>query len=262
VTAGASVRDICHGPGSIGRLALVAVRPTPILSGAYSARSQGQKMVRRREKETAQPASGRLAQFRVAVAAPTQLEQAALQALLATFPGIVVVAIDAVPPPHVLFWAAAAVTSSPPAHGEQTAVLALVTDLPAPTGVDLAGMFARDEKPEALGAAIRQVARGQEYLSPSLALALLQRQHGLPETPATARLEELTEREREIDSCCSEKGLATRQSPPASTSACVLLRATSPIPTPSLAYERARKPLSSPRGCSDSCDTGVWGPVR
>jgi DNA-binding NarL/FixJ family response regulator len=155
-------------------------------------------MVRRREKETAQPASGRLAQFRVAVAAPTQLEQAALQALLATFPGIVVVAIDAVPPPHVLFWVAAAVTSSPPAHGEQTAVLALVTDLPAPTGVDLAGMFARDEKPEALGAAIRQVARGQEYLSPSLALALLQRQHGLPETPATARLEELTEREREI----------------------------------------------------------------
>lgn len=198
MTVAGSARDICHSPGPIGRLALVAVRATPILSAAYSARSQGQMMVRRREKEAAQPASDRLAQFTVAVAAPTQLEQAALQALLATFPGIEVVAIDAVPPPHVLFWVAAAVTSSPPAHGEQTAVLALVADLPPPTGVGLAGMFARDEKPEALGAAVRQVARGQEYLSPSLALALLQQQHGLPETPATAGLEELTEREREV----------------------------------------------------------------
>jgi DNA-binding CsgD family transcriptional regulator len=160
--------------------------------------AQRPKRVRKRELESVQTVGRRPAELRVAVAAPAQLEQAALEALVATFPGVEVVAPDAAPPPHVLVWAPAAATSNPPAYGARTAVLALLTDLPEPAGVVLTGMFAKDEKSEALSAAIRQVARGQEYLSPSLALALLRRQHGLPEKPDTARLEELTEREREV----------------------------------------------------------------
>ncbi len=54
-----------------------------------------------------------------------------------------------------------------------------------------------DETPEALGAAIRQVARGEQYLSPSLALALLETRE--TEVPSAAiDLSTLTEREREM----------------------------------------------------------------
>lgn len=136
----------------------------------------------------------------VAVAASTALEQAALEALLATLPGLRVVPLSAsaLPSPAVLLWAPAEADSAPPAHEAWTAVLALVGELPELSGLPLAGLFSRDETPEALGVAIRQVARGQEYLSPSLALTLLQRQARAPAEPATARLEALTEREREV----------------------------------------------------------------
>lgn len=154
-------------------------------------------MARKRQKGAggaAGPADG----LSVAVAAATPLEQAALEALLATLPGLRPVSLSATPPPSVLLWVPSAGTGEPPAHGTETAILALVDDLPAQSTSPLAGLFARDETPAALGVAIRQVARGHEYLSPSLAIALLRGQTGLRATPDNAALQALTEREREV----------------------------------------------------------------
>ena len=63
-----------------------------------------------------------------------------------------------------------------PPLAPETALLLLVPD-EAPTALPpgVAGLFSKDEAPEALGVVIRQVARGEAYLSPSLALALVQR---------------------------------------------------------------------------------------
>ncbi|MDT8304930.1 MAG: response regulator transcription factor [Anaerolineae bacterium] len=154
-------------------------------------------MTSKRRQEAGGTAERSADTLRVAVAAPTALEQAALEALLAVLPGLHVVPLSGFPSPHVLLWVLAEATSSPPTHGAQTAVLALVSDIPELSSIDLAGLFARDETPDALGVAIRQVARGQEFLSASLALALLRREDE-PRTPAGARLEALTEREREV----------------------------------------------------------------
>ncbi|MDT8304926.1 MAG: response regulator transcription factor [Anaerolineae bacterium] len=73
-----------------------------------------------------------------------------------------------------------------------------------------AGLFARDETPQTLGVAIRQVARGQEYLSPSLAIALLEGQAGLLPTSDNATLKALTEREREVLALLSH-GLSNKE---------------------------------------------------
>jgi DNA-binding NarL/FixJ family response regulator len=63
--------------------------------------------------------------------------------------------------------------------------------------VDVVGIFAKDETPAALGIAIRQISRGQQYLSPQVALALLRRpQEMIDSIPAD--LDSLTQREREI----------------------------------------------------------------
>jgi hypothetical protein len=59
------------------------------------------------------------------------------------------------------------------------------------------GLFSKEEWPEALGLAIRQVARGDQYLSPALALALLQH-HQADVISADPDLKALTEREREM----------------------------------------------------------------
>ena len=60
--------------------------------------------------------------------------------------------------------------------------------------------MSRDEPPAALGVAIRQVARGEQYLSPTLAIAILQKRQ--PEASVTVSqksvIESLTDREREI----------------------------------------------------------------
>lgn len=154
-------------------------------------------MARKRQKGAGGdtgPADG----LSVAVAAATPLEQAALEALLATLPELRPVSLSATPPPSVLLWVPSAKSGEPPAHSTETAILALVDDLPAQSTSSLAGLFARDETPAALGVAIRQVARGHEYLSPSLAIALLRGQSGLRATPDNAVLQALTEREREV----------------------------------------------------------------
>jgi DNA-binding NarL/FixJ family response regulator len=134
-------------------------------------------------------------EIRVAVHGRTLLDQAALAALVTTLPGLLVVPHTAVPSPHVLL------CQSPdelPSRAPETAVLLLLDNaenLTLPPGVT--GLFAKDETPAALSVAIRQVARGEEYLSPSLAVALLQQQRDTAVSPP-ANLDSLTRRERQI----------------------------------------------------------------
>jgi DNA-binding NarL/FixJ family response regulator len=88
-----------------------------------------------------------------------------------------------------------------PSVSQETAVLLLVED----SGLDLlpekvTGLLSRDEPPTALGVASRQVARGEQYLSPSLAIGVLQKSRetsSLTESQ-NSYLESLTNREREI----------------------------------------------------------------
>lgn len=158
--------------------------------------TQRYKMARESEQEI-EIAGGRPpGRPAVAVAAPTRLEQAALEALLATLPGLRVVTLG--DSPDVLLWVPASAASVPPPHSAQMAVLALVGDLAGLPRVELAGLFVRNEKPEALGVAIRQVARGQEYLSPSLALAFLEQRSSERGGVEEANLPMLTAREREV----------------------------------------------------------------
>lgn len=149
--------------------------------------------------------------IRVAVLSRKPLDQGALQALVGNLPGLEVVPAGTTPPPDVLLWdRAPGQEASLPAHPKATAVLILTEEVEILTLVpDAAGLFSREEAPASLGVAIRQVARGQEYLSPSLALALLQQQQESSDE-ADADLEELTEREREVLAFLAE-GLSNKE---------------------------------------------------
>ena len=143
------------------------------------------------------------------------LEQGALEALVAHLPGLVVVAPAATPPPAVLLWdPGPGRPEAVPDHHEVTAILLLAEDVTAlPQPLPVAGLFSREEKPPSLGVAIRQVARGQEYLSPALALALLQRQQSsvANEAEGTAqKAEALTAREAEVLGLLGE-GLSNKE---------------------------------------------------
>ena len=151
----------------------------------------------------------------VAVGGRHRFDQAALSALVSGLPGLQLVSVDSIPPPRVLVWdAASSEPASLPPRAPETALLFLINNpdrVTLPPGV--AGLFSKEESPEALGAAIRQVARGEQYLSPSLALALLESRK--TETPPLAiDLSNLTEREREILALLAEglsnKAIATR----------------------------------------------------
>ncbi len=138
----------------------------------------------------------------VAVVGKHPLYRTALEALIARFPGLQVVATDSLPPPQVLLWDAGIDDLiKPPASMVETAVILLVTEQDCqvmPAGV--AGLFSKEESPEALGIALRQVARGEQYLSVNLALALLR--HHQPDNHLLdgEKIDEksLTSREREI----------------------------------------------------------------
>jgi DNA-binding NarL/FixJ family response regulator len=135
----------------------------------------------------------------VAVHGRSPIDQAALEALVQMLPGLTVVPETAVPPPQVLLWDSGLDDlDAIPDHAPDTAVLILVKhadNLEVP--VDVVGIFAKDETPAALGIAIRQISRGQQYLSPQVALALLRRpQEMIDSIPAD--LDSLTQREREI----------------------------------------------------------------
>ena len=146
----------------------------------------------------------------VAVGGGCLLDRAALSALASGLPGLRVAALDLDPPPRVLVWdASAGDLAELPRLPPGTALLLLVTTdncSALPPGV--AGLFSKDETPEALGIAIRQVARGEQYLSPSFALALLERSEAQA-TSSEIDLPPLADREREILTLLAE-GLSNK----------------------------------------------------
>jgi DNA-binding NarL/FixJ family response regulator len=138
----------------------------------------------------------------VAVGGGHELDRAGLAALIASLPGLRVVPSDQNPPPQVLVWEIFSdATDQFPSVRSNTAILLLTDGL----GYDalpptVAGILSRDEPPAALGLAVRQVARGEQYISPSLAIAILQeRQTKTPLTESQRTvIDSLTAREREI----------------------------------------------------------------
>jgi DNA-binding CsgD family transcriptional regulator len=145
----------------------------------------------------------------VAIGAGSQIDRAGLTALVASLPGLRTVALDTVPPPRVLVWDGDVEDlAGLPEPRPGTVLLLLVPgdEYPALTS-NIAGVISKDETPEALGAAIRQVARGEQYLSPSLVLALLRRRAVSAASPGDNPVSDersghtlpaLTDREREI----------------------------------------------------------------
>lgn len=137
----------------------------------------------------------------VSVGGGHELDRAGLAALIASLPGLRVVPLNQSPLPQVLVWVDLEVSEGLSSVSRNTAVLLLCEgtvfgSLPE----TVAGLMSRDEPPAALGVAIRQVARGEQYLSPSLAMAVLQKRQS--KSPLTASqksvIGSLTDREREI----------------------------------------------------------------
>lgn len=137
----------------------------------------------------------------VSVGGGHELSRAGLAALIASLPGLRVVPLDKNPHPHVLVWEATTDRDQLPSLHSDTAVLLLTEDTryeELPEAVT--GLLSKDEPPNALGLAIRQVARGEQYISPSLAISILQKRQSksLPTESQEAVFTSLTEREREI----------------------------------------------------------------
>jgi len=142
-----------------------------------------------------------LNEIAVAVGGGHEMDRAGLAALIASLLGLRVVSIDANPPPQVLVWERGTKLNNPPSVSPDTAILLLTEDIEFESLPEMVtGLLSRDEPPAALGIAIRQVARGEQYLSPSLATAILEkRQAKSPLTESEkSTIETLTEREREI----------------------------------------------------------------
>jgi DNA-binding NarL/FixJ family response regulator len=142
-----------------------------------------------------------LPEISVAIDGGLELDRAGLAALIASLPGLRVVPIDKNAPPQVVICIRDIGANIPSFAATGAAVLLLTQDAEVeslPEGI--AGLFFRDESSAALGIAIRQVARGEQYLSPSLVQAILQkRQTNQPSVGHNQSTgETLTEREREI----------------------------------------------------------------
>lgn len=138
----------------------------------------------------------------VAIVSPYRLGREALAALLASLPGFEIVPPDGGAMPGVYLWDVMTAGAAPSLDFVAgTPVLALAAIEAAPGLLaHVAGIVLRDEPPENLAAALRQVARGDQYFSPDLVLALLRR-HGspaVPALPAQPGLAAVTDRERDV----------------------------------------------------------------
>ena len=137
----------------------------------------------------------------VSVGGGHELDRAGLGALIARLPGLRLVPIDRHPPPQVLVWETSAEADTLPSPSVDTAIVLLTQDAKFDSLPEtVTGLLSRDESPAALGIAIRQVARGEQYLSPSLATAILenQRAKSLLAESQNSSINSLSEREREI----------------------------------------------------------------
>ncbi|HLO14528.1 MAG TPA: response regulator transcription factor [Anaerolineales bacterium] len=142
-----------------------------------------------------------LNQITVSVGGGRELERAGLVALIAGLPGLRVVPIDRNPPPQVLVWVTSGATGELPSVRSDTALLLLTENTEYESLPEtVIGLLSEDESPDALGIAIRQVARGEQYLSPSLATAILEKRQSksVPTESEKSIINTLTEREREI----------------------------------------------------------------
>ena len=135
----------------------------------------------------------------VCVAGGHELDRAGLEALISSLPGLRVVPIDK--NPQVLVWVSGAMFNGPSFVPPSTAILLLTEEAQLESLPEtVMGLFSRDEPPATLGIAIRQVARGEQYLSPSLASAILEKRQAAAHLTEFEKstIEALTEREREI----------------------------------------------------------------
>ena len=137
----------------------------------------------------------------VSVAGGRELDRAGLEALLTSLPGLRVVSLEVNPTPQVLVWIRGTTTHDPSLVVPGTAILLLTDDTEFESLPEtITGLFSKDEPSAALSTAIRQVARGEQYLSPSLATAILEKRQARSLLTDSERsiIETLTEREREI----------------------------------------------------------------
>jgi DNA-binding CsgD family transcriptional regulator len=137
----------------------------------------------------------------VSIGGGRALDRAGLAALLASLPGFHVIPQDNDPPPQVLVWATYTDSMELPLLKSGTKLLLLTettTEDSLPDAVQ--GLFSREETTSALAIAIRQIARGEQYLSPTLATAILEKRQSKSRraSPEMSLVDELTEREREI----------------------------------------------------------------
>lgn len=137
----------------------------------------------------------------VSVAGGRELDRAGLEALLTSLPGLRVVSLEVNPTPQVLVWIRGTTTNDPSLVVPGAAILLLTEDAEFESLPEtITGLFSKDEPSAALSTAIRQVARGEQYLSPSLATAILEKRQARSLLTDSERsiIETLTEREREI----------------------------------------------------------------
>ena len=142
-----------------------------------------------------------LHEITVSVGGGRELDRAGLVALIVSLPSLRVIPSDQKPPPQVLVWQTRGGSADLPSVSSDTAILLLTEE----AGFDslpetVTGLFSRDEPPATLGIAIRQVARGEQYISPSLAIAVLQKRQSKSSLTESEKsvIDSLTDREREI----------------------------------------------------------------
>jgi DNA-binding CsgD family transcriptional regulator len=137
----------------------------------------------------------------VSVGGGRALDRAGLAALLASLPGLHIVPQDNDPPPQVLVWGTYTESMELPLLKSGTKLLLLTETTNEDSLPDTVyGLFSREETTSALAIAIRQIARGQQYLSPTLATAILEKRQSRSRlaSPEMSVVDELTERERAI----------------------------------------------------------------
>ena len=142
-----------------------------------------------------------LQEITVAIGGGYELDRAGLAALVASLPGLRVIAINNIPSPQVLIWIQCTVTSELPKVQPETALVLLTEhaeDYSLPDTVK--GLVSKDETSVALGIAIRQVSRGEQYLSPSLITTILENRQSKSQITDGQKsvIASLTEREGEI----------------------------------------------------------------